>query len=608
MTSSFRLWSKVFFDAKGPGKSIRMKKRRNMETITMRCAIYARYSSDLQRESSIEDQIRQCREFARRQSWVVVERYVRFDRAIPGATIAGRQALDDLVRAAKQEPQSFDKVLIDDTSRLARDLPDLLRITRTLAYYGVSVYSVTQGIDSRQKGSEQAWIFNGMMDEQYIVGLRDKVHRGQEGRALKGLQPGGKCYGYANVPIEDPTRPGKYGRPAVSGVELHVIEQQAAVVRRIFKMYEAGMGLALIAKTLNAEGVEAPQPPRTRTLRAWCPSSIREMLRNERYRGVNVWNRTEKRRNPETGRKTSRPRPQSDWRRIEVPKCRIVPEELWNAVQERMILVRQQFGNCQSGGMNRTVESRRYLFSGILICGTCSSRMVIGSGRGTRGYVRYACPSHRYRGVCANKLTIRQDRLEEQLLAALEDQLLKPEIIAHTIQRVYVELRQRIAEISKHPSNIVGLQNERVKLLQAKADRLGAAIADAGHSPTLLSSLAAVESQLDLLDQQIKAHRPVVLEFTLAEVEEFVSKNLLQLRSLLASDPTAAKTALGQHIKTLVLTPRQMATGPVFEVSSAFDLLPNGSSSTAGSDVMLVVARDGIEPPTPAFSGLRSTD
>ena len=53
------------------------------------------------------------------------------------------------------------------------------------------------------------------------------------------------------------------------------------------------------------------------------------MLRNERYRGVFVWNRTRKERNPETGRKISRPRPESDWMRVEVPEWRIVSEELW---------------------------------------------------------------------------------------------------------------------------------------------------------------------------------------------------------------------------------------------------------------------------------------
>src|SRR6185503_9535373 len=116
----------------------------------------------------------------------------------------------------------------------------------------------------------------GMMDEQYLVGLADKVHRGQEGRVLRGLNPGGKLYGYNNVPILNPNRPGKYGQPAVDGVDQEINPGQAEVVVRIFGMYASGMGLALISKTLNAEGIPAPQPPRTRELQAWCPSSIRE--------------------------------------------------------------------------------------------------------------------------------------------------------------------------------------------------------------------------------------------------------------------------------------------------------------------------------------------
>jgi site-specific DNA recombinase len=133
-----------------------------------------------------------------------------------------------------------------------------------------------------------------------VVGNSSSPHRGQEGRVLKGLNPGGKCYGYINVPIEDASRQGKYGRPAVAGVMLKIHPEQSQIVLRIFEMSAKGCGLAQISKTLNAEGVPAPQPPKTRSMRAWCPSAIRVILRNERYCGVQVWNRTQKTRNPET--------------------------------------------------------------------------------------------------------------------------------------------------------------------------------------------------------------------------------------------------------------------------------------------------------------------
>ena len=147
------------------------------------------------------------------------------------------------------------------------------------------------------------------------------------------------------------------------------------------------------------------------------------MLRNELYRGVRVWNRTVKVRNPETGRKVSKARPKEEWERVAVPKLRIVPEDLWLAVQERIKQINANVNAARLGGMNRTAASRSYLFSGLLVCGECTSRLVIISGRGKRGYVKYGCPSHRYRGVCDNAVTIRQDRLEQQLLAALGQRL-----------------------------------------------------------------------------------------------------------------------------------------------------------------------------------------
>jgi site-specific DNA recombinase len=272
----------------------------------MRCAIYPRYSCDLQRDSSLEDQIRKCREFASSQNWTIVEEYVLSDSAISGAATTGRKALDTLISAAASNPRPFDRILVDDTSRLARNVADTLNIIERLRFYGVGVTFVSQGIDTLQKSARPLMALHGMIDEQFLVGLADKVHRGQEGRVLKGFNPGGKCYGHINAPIEDPTRQGKYGRPAVTGVMLKIHPEQSQVVLRIFEMGARGVGLARIAKALNAEGVPAPQPPKTRAMQAWCPSAIRVILRNERYRGVQLWNRTQKMRNPVTGRKVSK--------------------------------------------------------------------------------------------------------------------------------------------------------------------------------------------------------------------------------------------------------------------------------------------------------------
>ncbi|HEV8417042.1 MAG TPA: recombinase family protein [Bryobacteraceae bacterium] len=561
----------------------------------MRCAIYARYSSDLQRESSIEDQIRKCREFADRQEWIVLEGYVRSDQAISGAALPGRDALQSLVEDARRKPRPFDCLLVEDTSRLARNMGDGLKLLDILQYQGVSVISITQGIDSRQKSARPLMALHGMIDEQFLVGLADKVHRGQEARVLKGLHPGGRCYGYRNIPIEDPSRPGKYGRPAVSGVRLEVKEEEGEVIRRIFQMYADGMSLAAVAKRLNAEGVPAPRPPKTRSLRAWCPSSIREMLRNERYRGVQVWNRTAKQRNPETGLKNSRPRLESEWVRAEAPEWRIVPEELWEAVRSRIALVQELFGRSRCGGIGRTAESRRYLFSGLLLCGCCGSHTVIVSGWGKRGYAKYGCLSHRYRGVCSNRLTIRQDRLEAQLLGALEARILTPQMLDYALKRFDEALQSRLRQIERHSSELSALEEESVKL-QAQVQRIAIAIAEAGHSPSLLSHLAAIEAKLVHVDHRIAANKILPRAAATAGIRSFVLEKVMGLRGLLRGDVSRARAALMEHFRPLVLTPEDTPTGPLYAVTGGVDV------PLSKERVMPVVARDGIDTPTVADS------
>jgi DNA invertase Pin-like site-specific DNA recombinase len=205
--------------------------------------------------------------------------------------MAGRSGLQQLVNAAKSKQCGFDCLLVYDMSRLARDLSDCLKTFKTLDFYCISVVSVSQGIDSAQGNARPMLAMHGMMDEEYLADLARKVHRGQEGRVIQGLHPGGRCYGYRNVPIEDPTRTLKYGRPAVLGVRLEIIPEEAAVVRRIFQLYADGTGLAGIASLLNAEGVPSPKPARNRRLQAWSRYTVREMLHNERYRGFRceVW-------------------------------------------------------------------------------------------------------------------------------------------------------------------------------------------------------------------------------------------------------------------------------------------------------------------------------
>jgi hypothetical protein len=319
------------------------------------------------------------------------------------------------------------------------------------------------------------------------------------------------------------------------------------------------------------------------------------MLRNEKYRGVSVWNRTKKQRNSETGRKVSKARPESEWQRVEVPDWRIVPEELWNAAHAQ-IKAKARFGAKCLGGMSRLEGCKSYLFSGILVCGTCGSRMVIVAGNGKRGYVKYGCPSHRSRGTCLNNVLIRRDRLEAQLLAALRQRLLNPHIIDRIVTGVEKMLKATRLEDLRDQSAQV---NERKRFeLGAKAKRIAAAIAEAGHSTVLLCELREIEREIATIDV-LSARIAPRSERAMRDLRPLVMDRINNLDELFRADPALAKAKLREFIPKLVLTPLQGPGGPIFDVSGSIDLLGRGCE-------MQVVARDGVEPP-PAFSEPRQS-
>jgi len=197
--------------------------------------------------------------------------------------------------------------------------------------------------------------------------------------------------------------------------------------------------------------------------------------------------------------------------------------------------------------------------------------------------------------VCDNVVTIRQDRLEEQLLAALAQRLANPKMIEYMLARFQEELQKRLVEIQRQTTGLGDVRRER-RQLQTQAQRLTDAIADAGHSPALLSKLGEVEAKIAEAGRFIEACKPMDITTTEGEIRDLVYRNVMNLRGLLHEDASRSKVALSRHIGQLVLKPKQTPSGPIYEVSGGLDLLAR--------DVMPVVARDGIEPPTPAFSGL----
>jgi site-specific DNA recombinase len=197
-----------------------MKKNTPPEETRKRAAIYARFSTDLQNERSIEDQISLCRSYAEREGLAVICTYE--DRARSGGSVMGRDGLLRLLDQAREE--AFEVLIVEALDRLSRDMEDLAGIHKRLSFVGIEIRAVHEGVVNTVLVG-----LRGLVGQLYREDNAHKVRRGQAGRVSKGLAGGGLTCGYTAVP-------GKNG-------ERVIVNAEAEVVRRIFHDYVNGRHL-----------------------------------------------------------------------------------------------------------------------------------------------------------------------------------------------------------------------------------------------------------------------------------------------------------------------------------------------------------------------------
>jgi len=527
--------------------------------------IYTRYSTDRQDPRSIGDQNRTCEEYARDEGLSVVARFA--DEALSG-TRDDRPGLERLLRRAKQLP--FHHLLIDDSSRLSRDDIDAKTLVfRTLRALGIVVHEVSSGLRSDDENAELLWGVKGLIDAQYIRDLRKKTHRGLKGRALEGFCTGGRTYGYANVPEPDPPDP-EHPR-AVQQVD----DDEAKIVRRIFREYADGAALSHIASSLNVKGVPAPYdgPSHDKPAgRGWSAVQVWSMLRNQRYVGRVVWNKREWAKDPVTKRRRPRLRPEKDWVIRDSPDLRIVPQELWEAVQAR-------HGSARRGvPLNGKAKKRLYLFSGLLRCGLCGAGMsVVGARRKTnsRGetqrWVSFGCSAHHGKGdaVCPNKKTIGERQVTESVLRGLVDYVQGPNFKAWVEEATAAAERARKKTTDSDEDRLAAA----VRTQAARVARAAERFVDSDGSEAVKVILAREEAKLRDLRRELAAlsttpaPRPVDLRLAARAFED--------IGALVAVDPQAARARLCRYLEPVVLTPVQdEETGEIvynFDISLKLD-------------------------------------
>lgn len=183
---------------------------------------------------------------------------------------------------------------------------------------------------------------------------------------------------------------------------------------------------------------------------------------------------------------------------------RIVSEEQWEKVQLQIKRRPTLFTIPQLGGLGRI--PRENPFSGMLKCGVCGGSIAI------TGQNAYGCVSHRQRDTCTNSLTIRVDRLEEQMVAFMAEKALSREFVEFVIEAFHKQIREKLARLQKESAlsqNGVATLQDELRKLDYESRNIAEAIAQFGayKSPTLLRQLEQIEQNSKIVTDKIKASK-----------------------------------------------------------------------------------------------------
>ena len=432
---------------------------------------------------------------------------------------------------ADLEHGTFDVIVVEALDRLGRRLSDVAALHDRCVFAGIKLHAVNVG----EIGAMHIGML-GTMAQLYLSDLREKTWRGQLGRALLGKIPGGKAYGYDVV--------------GLATGERRINSSEAAIIQRIFEDFAAGHSPRAIARQLNGERIAGPGG------RPWGDTTIRGqadrgtgILNNALYAGRLEWNRCSYIKDPRTGKRVARPNPRAKWEIVEVAHLRIIDDRLWERVKTRQQQVGFEMGHNEQGNALNRAHRRRFLLSGLLVCGCC------GGGYTIIGPDRYGCATRRSRGTCTNSSAIGRTEIEERVLGGLKERMMAPELVAAFIEEFNAELRRLAGNAeAEHVS---------AKRALAEAERKIAgifkAIEDGAYNPTLTQRLTVLEREKEAASAGLAAAGPKPVVRLHPGLPALYRKKVENLAAALTEPGTAAEAGeiIRNLIDRIVLTPAE---------------------------------------------------
>ena len=498
-----------------------------------RAGLYVRCSTDRQ-ETSIQVQKEEAARYAAGIGAVIAPEHVYSDEAISRAEYVRRPGLLALLNAtsgskkSRSGPPPFDILILRDVDRLGGDqnrngviLGDL--IDRGIEIHEYLARNVIKALDAQSAMILNLRNFASAIEKEKVSARTREKH---VNLARKGLVTGGRVYGYRNVRTAD-------------GVRLEIDEEEATIVREIFRRNLRGEGLRSICHDLTARGVPSPRTGAG----FWSPGTIQPMLYRERYIGRIVWGRRHK-----TVRHGTKVRVPAEPEVIEErPDLRIIDQETWDAIEKRM--ERRAKLAVGKGKAPRPVRIPTML-GGFLECGICKGRIgverkVWGTpkpGEPRKSVLVYYCTRHRRSGpaACSNSARRPVSIVDDLMAKWVRTNIFSPSFVEHAVR----DVRVRLAERRKTASRDVPAWTKQAAKLQAEIDKLGKALLDAKATPAaVVQMIADREAKLEDLKARIEQAKvaPEVIEMEVARMEQTVLANVASMRRSWPWTPEAGR-------------------------------------------------------------------
>ena len=435
--------------------------------VTPRAVLYARFSSDNQREESIEAQLRAMHEYCSRNSIVIIHEYC--DRA-KSATTDDRPEFLKMIAASREG--DFDFAIVHKLDRFSRNRYDSAYYKRELKKNGVQLLSVLEQMDDSPESIILESVLEGM-SEYYSKNLAREVMKGMRESAMDCRYIGGW------IP---------YGFRVDPQTHRYIInDYEAEAVRMIFRDVADGCGYNVVLNKLNSMGY------RTRLGNTFSKETLYEMLRNEKYNGVYVFSRAASK--DELGRRNNHmDKPIEDQIRIPGGMPKIVDDETFARVQAILASRKRH---------RRQKSKRNYVLTGLVFCGLCGHRYCgdsMQTGKDRKVVGTYACNNRNNHGarICRNQ-NVRQQPLEELVLRKIEEIVFDESRIPGIVQ-AYRELCQQEDGTDKDKIRTL---RQNLKTVEQKINNIVNIIANTG-SAALVTQLTQLEREKELLDVQIQ--------------------------------------------------------------------------------------------------------